>query len=244
VEADDDRSSLHDDLEAAVLLQCLGGVQVVARWRHTLIAAGLIPRAAKKLTASITGLTRLAHLSSFSALLTSPSTMAPFSSRRVKPYLPALLLHLVTGKMYKSNELQIRMTNNPAEPAFTKFVNSRKSNPDKENDGQYIVKRSIKDTQVVHAMIEDLRRQVPSSTDVPDMQAVINALKAVFNVDVAVMIEASRWKWGEPESDASRMLLRASNIVALYCSLANKARSFNLTVGTRCEVPLPLGPAY
>ena len=160
-----------------------------------------------------------------------------------QPYLPALLIHLVIGKMFKARELQIRMTNSEAEPPYSAFANSRKAGREEEAEGQHEPKaRSAKDQRSVREQIAQLKINIPSPLDVPDMQAVVDWTRAQLNVGVEIMIEGSRWRWNEPSNSGHALLLRISNVIALYCSLANKARSFGLTVGALCEVPLPIGP--
>ena len=160
-----------------------------------------------------------------------------------QPYLPALLIHLIIGKMFKSRELQIRMTNSEAEPPFAPFANSRKSGREDEAEGQHEAKaRSTKDQRSVREQIAQLKTHIPSSLDVPNMQAVVDWSRSQLGVEVETLIQGSRWKWNEPTNPGQVLLMRISNAVALYCSLANKARSFGLALGALCEVPLPIGP--
>jgi hypothetical protein len=160
-----------------------------------------------------------------------------------QPYLPALLIHLIVGKMYKSRELQIRMTNSEAEPPYSAFANSRKAGREEEAEGQHEPKaRSAKDQRSVREQIAQLKAHIPSELDVPNMQAMVDWSRTQLDVGVETLIQGSRWKWNEPTNPGHALLMRISNAVALYCSLANKARSFGLSVGALCAVPLPIGP--
>ena len=166
-----------------------------------------------------------------------------------EPFCVPLIIHLVVAKMFKARGYQIRANNNPLDKEYEVYENTRKATGYVETGEVHAPKagRSAKDRMAVDAQKHDIKLalDMPVLYDVPPMSDIIDLCRRKLNMPAEQMIEAARgWRWGEAHTVGSSRLLSVANVVAMYCSLSNKARSFGLTVGPVCDVPLPMGPAY
>jgi hypothetical protein len=166
-----------------------------------------------------------------------------------QPFCVPLIMHLVVSKMFKSRGYQIRSTNQLTEAEYVPYENTRKASGYVETGEMHVPKagRSAKDRMAVEMQKLEIKQALteigPVLYDVPPMADIMELCRRKLNMPVEQMIEAARgWRWGEVHTAGSYRLLGVANIVAMYCSLSNKARSFGLSVGPVCAVPLPMGP--